>query len=128
MHSPRRKFRRWLTRKEKGKKKMLKCGTDKDDSDQSDSNSEKNEDEPSEMKSESAKRAFRSTKLKLHQSTRQKNLVMQFRYNEYMVHHYVYMTRVTKVREPESYVEVSKDANWCATMEEEMHALVENKT
>ena len=45
-----------------------------------------------------------------------------------MTHHYAYMTRVAKVREPESYAEASKDANWRVAMEEEMHALVENET
>ena len=45
---------------------------------------------------------------------------MRFRYNEYMAHHYAYMTRVVEVREPESYAEVAKDANWHAAMEEEM--------
>ena len=38
------------------------------------------------------------------------------------------MTRVVKVREPESYAEVTKDANWHAAMEEEMCALAENET
>ena len=45
---------------------------------------------------------------------------MRFKYNEYNVHHYAYMTKVVKVREPESYTEATKDANWRATMEEEM--------
>ena len=44
---------------------------------------------------------------------------MLFGYNEYMAHHYAYMTRVAEMREPESYVEVAKDANWRAAMEEE---------
>ena len=44
-----------------------------------------------------------------------------------MANHYAYMTRVEEVREPESYVEAAKDANWHATMEEEMHALAENE-
>ena len=52
---------------------------------------------------------------------------MRFGYNEYMAHHFAYMTRVAEVREPESYVEAAKDANWHATMEEEMHALAENE-
>ena len=38
------------------------------------------------------------------------------------------MTRVAEVREPESYAEAAKDANWRAAMEEEMHALAENET
>ena len=29
-----------------------------------------------------------------------------------MAHHYAYMTKVAEVREPESYVEAAKDANW----------------
>ena len=45
-----------------------------------------------------------------------------------MVHHYAYMTHVAEVREPESYVKAAKDANWRATMQEEIHALGENKT
>jgi hypothetical protein len=45
-------------------------------------------------------------------------------YNEYMAHHYAYMTRGAEVREPESYAEAAEDANWRATMEEEMHALL----
>ena len=49
---------------------------------------------------------------------------MRFGYNEYMAHHYAYMTRVAEVREPESYAETAKDANWRAAIEEEMHALV----
>ena len=53
---------------------------------------------------------------------------MRFGYNEYMAHHYAYMTHVAEVREPESYAEAAKDANWRAAMEEEMHALAENET
>ena len=46
---------------------------------------------------------------------------MRFGYNEYM-------TRVVEVREPESYANAAKDANWCVVMEEEMHELAENET
>ena len=53
---------------------------------------------------------------------------MRFGYNKYMAHHYVYMTRVVEVHEPESYVEAEKDVNWRAAMEEEMHALTKNET
>ena len=45
-----------------------------------------------------------------------------------MAHHYVYMTRVAEVHEPESYGEAAKDANWRAAMEEEMNTLAENET
>jgi hypothetical protein len=61
-------------------------------------------------------------------STRTRNLVVRFGYNEYMAHHYAYMARVAEVREPESYEEVAEDANWRIAMEEEMHALAENET
>ena len=57
----------------------------------------------------------------------QKNPVVRFTSNKYMVHHCAYMTRVVEVREPDSYVEAAKDANWCAAMEEEMHTLAENE-
>ena len=53
---------------------------------------------------------------------------MRFGYNEYMAHHYAYMSRVAEVPEPESYAKEAKDAKWRAAMEEEMHALVENET
>ena len=65
---------------------------------------------------------------RLRRSTRQKNPVVWFRCNEYQAHQYAYMTRLAEVREPESYTEAAKDANCCAAMEEEMHALAENKT
>ena len=54
--------------------------------------------------------------------------MVRFGYNEYMGHQYVYMMRVAEVREPKSYLEATKDANWRAALEEEMHALVENET
>ena len=46
MHSPRRKPRRQLTRKEKWKKKMPDYGTDRDESDKRESDSEKSDDKP----------------------------------------------------------------------------------
>jgi hypothetical protein len=45
-----------------------------------------------------------------------------------MAHHYAYMTKVAEMREPESYAEATKDANWHAAMEEEMRALDANNT
>ena len=53
---------------------------------------------------------------------------MRFGYNEYMAHHYAYMTLLAEVCEPESYAEAAKDANCRAAMEEEMHTLAENGT
>ena len=54
--------------------------------------------------------------------------MVRFGYNEYMAHHYAYMTCVAEVRGPESYAKAAKDANWRAAMEEEMRSLVENET
>ena len=70
----------------------------------------------------------RCSKQKLHNSTCQNSPVVRYRYNEYMAHHYSYMTKVAEVRETESYTESSKDTNWRAAMEEEMHALAANET
>ena len=75
-----------------------------------------------------AKKASTSANEQLRRSIRQKNPVVWFGYNEYMVHHYAYMMRVAEVCEPKSYVEAAKDSNWRAAMEEEMRTLVENET
>ena len=75
----------------------------------------------------SAEKASTSANEQLCRSTRQKNLVVRFGYNEYMAHLYAYMTHVPEVRERESYAEATKDANWRATLEEKMRALAENE-
>ena len=62
----------------------------------------------------------------LRRSTYLKNPVKRYGYNEYMAHHYAYMTRVAEVREPESYIEVVKVVNWHAAMEEEMRSVETN--
>ena len=51
---------------------------------------------------------------------------MQFGYNKHMVHHYVLMLELPKVRKPKTYVEVAQDPRWVDAMKEEMSALVEN--
>ena len=96
----------------------------RNESDRSELDYEKNEDRPSKAKFASVKRALTSANEKV----RQKNLLVRFEYNEYMAHHYVYMRHVAEVRELESYTKATKDANWCAAMEEEMHALTENES
>ena len=53
---------------------------------------------------------------------------MKFGYNEYMAHHYAYMTHVAEVSESKSYTEATKNANLRVAMEEEMQALAENET
>ena len=42
-----------------------------------------------------------------------------------MVHHYAYMINVASVREPESFMEASKDARWLEAMEEDTGDLVQ---
>jgi hypothetical protein len=92
------------------------------------SDSETQGGETSEEKSAPVEKASTSRNEKLRKSTRTRNPIVRFRYNKYMAHHYAYMARVAKVREPESYEEVAEDANWRTAMEEEMHALAENET
>ena len=124
MQSPRRRPRRRPTRKEKGKMKMPEYGTDTGAfiaAGVTPKRFVRSEDGPPEERSASPKRAIKSAEQKLRRSTNQKNPVMRFKYNEYNVHHYAYMTKVVKVREPESYTEAAKGANWRATMEEGMH-------
>ena len=128
VHSPRRKPRRRFTRKEKGKKKVSDADTKKNESDRRESDSEASHDESSGEKSAPAEKTSTSGNERLRRSARTKNPVVRFGYNEYMAHHYAYMTRVAEVREPESYAEAAKDAHWRAAMEEEMHALAENET
>ena len=114
--------------KEKGKKKMSEYDTENGVSDQHESDSEKCDDGLSRAKSALAKKASTSANEQLRRSTHQKNPVVRFGYNEYMAHHYAYMTRVAEVCEPESYAEVANDAIWRAAMEEELHALADNET
>ena len=120
--------RRQLTRKEKGKKKVSDYGMDRNELDRRESDSDGSDDGPSRAKSALAKKASTSANEKLCRSTHQKNLVVRFKYNEYMAHHYAYMTCEAEVCEPESYAEATKDANQRAAMEEEMCALAENET
>ena len=112
MHSLRRKPRRRLTHKEKGKKKVSDYSTDRKESDRRESDSKGTGDGSSKVKTASTEKALTSANERLRQSTRQKNPVVRFGYNEYMAHHYAYMTGVAEAREPESYAEATKDAHW----------------
>ena len=111
VETQRRKPRRKLTCKEKGKKKVSDSGTDRNESDRRESDSEGNGDGSSKVKFVSTEKASTSANVRLRRSTRQKNLVVQFGYNEYMAHNYAYMTHVAEVHEPESYAEAAQDAN-----------------
>ena len=108
-------------------RKMPECGIEAGSSDQCESETTWSEDGPPKKMSESANRAVKSANQRLHRSTRHKNLVVRYGYNNYMAHHYAYMAKVAEVRKPESYAEVAKDTNW-RVAEEEMHALAKNET
>ena len=117
VNSLRRKPRRRFTCKEKGKKKMSEYGTDRNESNRHESDSKKKNDGRSRAKSVLARKASTLANEQLRRSTHQKNPVVCFVYNEYMAHHYVYMTHVAEVCELESYAEATTNANSRAAME-----------
>ena len=69
---------------------MSKYDTTREVSDQSEYDSRKDEGGTSAMKSDSTKNAQKLVNQQLLPSTRQKNPVKQYGYNEYMAHHYAY--------------------------------------
>jgi hypothetical protein len=111
VHSQRRKPRRRFTRKEEGKKKVSEADTQSDESRRPQSDSETQGGGTSGEKSAPVEKASTLRNEKLRKSTPTRNPVVRFGYNEYMAHHYAYMTRVAEDREPESYDEAAEDAN-----------------
>jgi hypothetical protein len=101
-----------FTRKEKGKMKVSDADTLNDESGGSLSDSETQGGETSGEKSAPVEKASTSRNERLRRSTRTRNPVVRFGYNEYMAHHYAYIARVAEVREPKSYEEAAEDANW----------------
>ena len=102
MVSPRKR----LSRRDKGKPKMLQQENNGEASDQSESDNVLGSDDgPSKVRTDLAKRAIKTTNEKLRQSTHQKTPVICYGYNEYMVHHYAYMMKVASIRELESFAE-----------------------
>ena len=75
-----------------------------------------------------AQKALESANEKLRRSSREKNPVTRFGYNDYMAYHYAYMMKVTSVQEPETFSEAAKDPRWIAVMNEEMEAFCKNET
>ena len=55
------------------------------------------------------KKAIVPTDGELRQSTREKNLISRYGYDEYMVYHYAFMMKVASVREPATLFEAIKD-------------------
>ena len=115
-------------RREKGKKKSQEYDFGSVESVRSESDIEPVGKEPLQKRSKSAEKVVKSGNHELRRSNHLKNPINRYGYNEYMVQHYAYMTRVVEVCELESYVEAAKDANWRAAMEEEMRALTNYET
>jgi hypothetical protein len=88
MHSQRIKPRRQFTWKEKGKKKVSEADTLSDESRRSESDSEMQGGGTSGEKSAPVEEASTSRNEILRRSTRRRNPVVRFGYNEYMAHHY----------------------------------------
>ena len=61
-------------------------------------------------------------------STREKNVVAWFSYNDYIAYHYAFMMKVVTIQEPETFSEAAKDPRWVEAMNEEMHTLSKNET
>ena len=52
------------------------------------------------MQMNGAKKAIATANEKLRCSTRERNLVSRFGYDDYMTYHYAFMMKVEKIREP----------------------------
>ena len=77
--------------------------------DQRESDRAMREDGPPELRSESAKKALKMANEVLRQSSHQKNPVIRYGYNEYIVHHFAYMRKVAEIRNLESYAKEAYD-------------------
>ena len=75
-----------------------------------------------------AQKALEAANENPRRSSREKNPVSRFGYNDYMAYHYAYMMKVTSVREPETFSKAAKDPRWVIAMNEEMEALCKNET
>ena len=78
---------------------------------------------PERRKSEPAKKGPKPGNDKLCRSSRQKNPVKRYGHNKYMAYHYVYITMVAEVGEPERYAKAEKDTNWCAVVKKCVHLM-----
>ena len=80
------------------------------------------------MRTPGVKKAISTVNKKLHRSTREKNPVSRFGYNNYMAYHYAFMIKVAADRELETFAEAAKNPRWVEAMNEEMQALSKNET
>jgi hypothetical protein len=49
-------------------------------------------------------------------------------YNNISNEHYVFLTALSKIKEPTNYEVAKNDPKWCKAMEEELYALEKNQT
>ena len=61
-------------------------------------------------------------------STREKNVVSRFGYNDYMAYHYAFMMKVATILDPENFFEAAKDPWWVEAINEDMQSLSKNET
>ena len=61
------------------------------------------------MRSPGVQKTLTSANEKLRRSTRHKNPISRFGYNDYMAYHYAFMMKVAADREPKSFVEPAKN-------------------
>ena len=80
------------------------------------------------IRSPDVKKALTSTNEQLCHSTREKNQVSRFGYDDYMAYHYAFTMKVAIVREPENVSEVANHPRWVEAINEEMLELCKNKT
>ena len=93
---------------DKGKAKMSEYEDNRFDDDES-THSLDSEFEGLDIRTNGVKKALESTNEKLRRSTREKNPVSRFGYNDYMAYHYAFMMKVVTLREPETFSKAAQD-------------------
>ena len=73
-------------------------------------------------------RAMKDANQKLRRSNRERKYVEIYGYNTYMAMHYAYMSKAVQIPDPNSFEEEKGEKKWVNEMQEEIDALVENKT
>ena len=80
------------------------------------------------MRKNGVKKAIATTNNKLYRSTREKNPVSRFGYDNYMEIINDFMLKVVTVQEQETFSKTTKDPRWGKAMNEEMEVLCKNET
>ena len=80
------------------------------------------------LKIPGVKKAMKDANKKLRRLDKEKNIVERYGYDTYMAMHYAYMSKVVQIPDPNSFEEEKGEKKWVNEMQEEIDALVENKT